>query len=1134
MGSILDSLVTASAGNHTGAVSGGAEGTVLPVTASQRSLLFIQEATERADLYNISFRVTFTADVDPGALRSALRYLLDVQPTLRTEFTDDDGTVRARITHPGDVPLTVATSEATGDDWAAWLDEESRRFATLAVDLRTAPLCRFRLLRAPGHSALLTTVHHSVSDGVSMTALLDALSTGYRHAIGAPATPDTTLPAERERQLAAELAAQVRATDAAIAAGEVRQLADRIAGVPPTTLRPTPTRPVDTAYRGADLSLLLDTGERELVEGTARSLSTTPFAVLLATYAALLGQYAAQDQVIVGSPFSTRRTIASHDLAGFFVNTLPLVLPARDVAFDAHVAAVADVVREAKRYQAIPFDALVAEAAPERVSNRNPLFQSMFAMQDELRTRVELAEGLPGTVEFVSQRAARFDLWLGATPVEDGLLIEVEYDKDLLPASYAERFLAEYRALLLRAARDPRATLSGLTAGLDTRDAPELLRGSEARPDAGGGLVGLVLDAAWCRPTALAVSEPGGAGMTYRELADRTARAAAGLRRRGVRRSDVVAVVPENLADTVVSMLAILWCGATYLPIDTTLPPDRLAYMLGHAEAALIIGGRSVAPGEPARTTLADLMRSGRRAAPPELPDGTAPVYIMFTSGSTGRPKGVRMGQPALLNLLHWQVQELEMGPDTRFLQYAPLGFDVSYQEIFPTLAAGGTVHGLGPVDRRDLAQVVDLVARERLTHVYLPVAVLGAFADAVHEGGHTLKDVSHLCVSGEQLHLDSRSRRLLDTHDRLTLVNLYGPTETHAVTYQVLTGGPGERPSHMPIGVPLPGVDTYLLDRDGHPVPPGAVGELFFGGICVADGYVNDPERTAAAFLPAPDGTGRVYRTGDLALREEDGTLVFLGRRDSQVKVRGHRIELGELETAAERLPSVKAAAAAVQGTGEQAALCLFVLPAPGRSADGRELREALQTELPAYMVPRHILTIDGMPLTPNGKVDRPALLRGLAAGELASAETGGPATTWDPTPTEALVRGLWTEALGTIPGTADASFFLLGGNSFDVLRLLNAVTEATGVRVPVVDFFREPTIGALAQHVDTAAVTASAPGTRPAAVADSIPGADSVPTADSVPYADSEPLADSIPRADSVPSVTAVPSADSERSRP
>ncbi|WP_371623045.1 amino acid adenylation domain-containing protein [Streptomyces sp. NBC_01116] len=1043
--------------------------TVLPVTAAQRSLLFIQEAMERKDLYNISFRITFDGVADESSLRRSLTRLLRVQPALRTEFALDGGVPRARLTEPADVDLETRDVTGRGAAFAAVVDEESRRFAKLAVDLRRAPLCRFALVRGERESALLCNIHHSVSDGVSMTAFLDELREGYR------SDDPGAAPGRREQQLAAELAAQVRATDAALVAGEVPRLAAAVAAAPATTLYPTPTRPVDTSFAGGDLSVLLTVEERRRVEAAARELSVTPFGFLLACYSTLLGQYAGQDTVVVGSPFSTRRTIAAHELCGFFVNTLPLVLPAAAPTFDEHCTAVAGVVREAMRYQAVPFDALVAEVAPERVTNRNPLFQCMFAMQDTLPTRLELAPGLTGTVEFVSQEAARFDLWLGATPVDDGLLIELEYDTDLLPAPYAERFLAEYRQLVLGAADEPRAPLRELTRSLDTRATAGFRRGHEARVEAEGGLLGLAAAAAGRDPDHPAVVDPGGTALTYRELLERTRRAAAGLSGRGVRRGHVVAVVPDNLADTVVAMLAVLWCGAAYLPIDTGLPADRLSYMLDHADCTFMIANASVVPGEPERATVTELEQAGATADAPEPSDGSDPVYIMFTSGSTGRPKGVLMGQPALVNLLHWQLEELAMGPATRFLQFAPLGFDVSYQEIFPTLAAGGTVYGLGPTDRRDLRAVAELVDRERLTHVYLPVAVLGAFAAAADDAGHTLRTVSFLCVSGEQLHLDSRSRRLLDTHDRLTLVNLYGPTETHAVTWHVLPGGPAGRPSHVPIGRTLPGVDTHLLGPDGQEVPPGAVGELHFGGVCPAQEYVNSPERTEAAFLPAPGG-GRMYRTGDLAVRAEDGDLLFLGRRDSQVKLRGHRVELGELETAAERLPAVRAAAATVRGTGEQAALCLFVLPAPGEPLDVARLRDALRQDLPTYMIPRHVLRIDLMPLTANGKVDRVALLRRYEAGEFENADERPATGDWNPSPAEATVRELWTRILGNEPTGPEDSFFVLGGNSFDVMRLLSELAGATGVRVAVADFFRSPTLGALAAHLDTAPRQASA----------------------------------------------------------
>jgi len=450
----------------------------------------------------------------------------------------------------------------------------------------------------------------------------------------------------------------------------------------------------------------------------------------------------------------------------------------------------------------------------------------------------------------------------------------------------------------------------------------------------------------------------------------------------------------------------------------------------------------------------------------------------MFTSGSTGRPKGVHMGQMPLVNLLRWQIEAMEMDAETRFLQYAPLGFDVSYQEIFPTLVCGGAVYGLGATDRRDLMAVAQVIDSARLTHIYLPVAVLGAFAGAVLDAGLALSDIQFINVSGEQLHLDSRSRILLDRLSSKRLMNLYGPTETHAVTTKVLHGGQREQTSHVPIGMPISGVDVYLLDQDGSQVPPGAVGEVFLGGVCAAEGYINDPERTAAAFLIDPYGPAgsseRMYRTGDLAVvveEEEDSdgpTIVFLGRRDGQVKVRGHRVELGEIETAAEVLASVAATAAAVQGSGERAALCLFVRTAPTASFDERAIRGALEQALPTYMIPKHILSVDSIPLTANGKVDRVALLARFEQGQITQTNEQSVAVDWTPTPTEELLTSLWTQLLGRTPTSPQDSFFVLGGTSFDVLKLIGALHAATGLRVAVSEFFRRPTLAALASYVD------------------------------------------------------------------
>ncbi|MFC8845925.1 MULTISPECIES: amino acid adenylation domain-containing protein [unclassified Micromonospora] len=1050
----------------------------VPVTPAQHSLLFIQEVAPRKDLYNISFRLLFDGEPDERAVRAALARMLRIQPSLRTGFDISGGTPRAVVAPAVRVPLEV---RRTTDDPARWpdlLDEESHRFARLPLDLAEPPLCRFRLLTGPGRGALLCTIHHTVSDGYSMNLFLDDFVAGYRLALGEPVAdlppePDVTT---REEQFAREQAAQVTAAQAAVADGRAAELAARLADVPPTLLHPVPERPVDTNFDARSVKRWLTRAQWEDLERTARGIGTTPFTVLLACYSMLLGAYSGNSRVVVGSPFLTRRTVAAYDLCGFFLNTLPLVLPAGtdDATFAGHCREVADTVREAKRYQAVSFDALVTEIGPDRSSNRNPLFQCMFAMQDALVTRRPVTAGLSVAVENVSNDTARFDLWLGATPTDDGLELELEYDVDLFPASFAGRFADEYRQLLDRVVADPTIALARLSAPV-RGDAPGYRphRLDHAAAEPGPGIYALVQAAAERTPDAVAVTEPGRPDLTYRDLLDRAERAAAGLHAYGVRVGDIVGITPRTLHETTVAIMAILRCGAAYLPLDLALPADRLAYMLGQAGSRLVVG-RSPVPDGPPAVSLAELETAADAPAgipPAAVPTGAEPAYVIFTSGSTGRPKGVHMGQGPLLNLLHWQVEALGMGPDTRFLQYAQLGFDVSYQEILPTLAAGGTVCGLGDVDRRDFAAVARFVESARLTHVYLPVAALGAFADAVTGADLGLDQVRWICVSGEQLHLDSRSRALLGRL-RGNLMNLYGPTETHAVTYHVLPGGDAGGPAHVPIGAAVPGVNVYLLDPTGRDVPPGAVGEVHLGGVCPALGYVNDPERTAAGFLLDPrtstaERPARMYRTGDLAILTEDGTLVFLGRRDSQVKIRGNRVELGEVEVAAERQAAVHAAAAAVHGSGESAELVLFVRAAGGHAVDDRAICAELATLLPGYAVPKYVVGVGSIPLTANGKVDRVALLRDFDRPAVRAAGQADGGTGWTPEGTERVVAEMWAERIGRSPGSAADSFFALGGNSFEALRFLVDLHRATGARLSAGDFFRAPTVGAVAAAV-------------------------------------------------------------------
>ncbi|WP_197287469.1 non-ribosomal peptide synthetase [Streptomyces apocyni] len=1060
-----------------------------PLTESQIGLLLVQRTVTAQHLYNI----VAVAELDPAyqasEVRAALTQVLTVQPALRMALwaAPQPHATLAPPPTPEQLPLTErvvgdpaqSPAQALGEtDTTSAFERQLRQvideLSAVAFDFTRPPLVRFALLRTESgdRSTLVLTVHHTVFDGYSLRPLLQDLNAALRGELD----PAALRPA-RERALLRELQAQHDAAADPAVATAAAELGKRLRDTPATVIHPRPGRPVETAFAGRRRVLRLGAGRSAAVDQACGQLSITPFVFFCAVYGAVLARHSGHAAVTIGSPLLSRRTVGSYSLCGFFVNTLPLVLETNwDTPFAQYVAdVVAPEVRSVKRNAAVPFSQIVRHAAPDRSSNRNPLFSTMLAMQDS--TVVEQ----PHAVRSVHEPAtgvAKFDLWLGVTPTADGWLIELDHDPDLIPDTVAEGLLVSLSEAIDRAATDATTPLRALfsDASLELIGATDGYGCAPPADDLDAWFQRTVLDHA----DRIAVEEPG-RKLTYAELDAAVRASAEGLRERGVTpgqgqsQGHTVGLTTANLTDTVVAILAVLRLGAAFLPLDLTLPPDRLAYMVDKADCSLVVGEGSVpgavvvAPRELAQATTGSHPHPhphfGSEGWESDRQGGSG-GYVMFTSGSTGKPKGVAMGNGPLLNLAAWQLDAFAMDSGTRFLQYAPLGFDVSFQEILPTLLSGGTVVSRAPADRRDLPAVVRRVVEAEVTHVYLPVAALRPFVRAAD--GVTLDRVTHICVSGEQLVVDQAIEDFFTRHPHIQLINLYGPTETHAVTTQRLSAADPSWPAHVPIGRPVSGVTAQVVDHTGHLAPLGVAGELLLGGRCPASGYVNDRERTDERFVPDPYGEAgaRRYRTGDQVLWDESGVLVFLGRDDHQVKIRGFRVELGEIESAALGHPGVREAVAAARGDGADRHLLLFLLPHTDATGSlAQEVDRLLGDQLPGYMVPARVLVVDAMPTTGNGKFDRPALL-GTADELIARAEHGGHRGP-EAAPADELeswLLQLWSEVLGRTDLAVDRSLLECGAHSLNVLTALSQIEQRRGVRVAVLDFFRAPTIRALA----------------------------------------------------------------------
>ncbi|MBD0741868.1 amino acid adenylation domain-containing protein [Streptomyces sp. CBMA152] len=1035
-----------------------------PLTEAQLGLMAIHRSVPARNLYNIVIEFTLDPRFSSQDIRTALAAVTEVQPALRLGLGEVP-TPHAELVPPltpENVPLSAHRASA---DFAATREALLDELGAHAFTLNAPPLFVAAHLApegGPGDAILLLAVHHTVFDGFSAGPFVRDLNAALEGTLDSRA-----LAPVREAALRAEVEAQLAAAEDEDIAQEARELAARLRAAPATELYPRPGRPTRTDFSGARRELPLSVEESAAVDDACRRLGVTPFTFFSAVYAAVLARHCGNASATFGATLMSRRTLDSFDLCGFFVNTLPLSVPVDwDAPFAEFVAKVVDEeVEDTKFRTQLPFSRVVEQYAPDRTSDRNPVFSALLAVQDSTVTE----PGAP--VRGVRQHgngSAKFDLLLFATPTADGWLLELEHDRTLLPAPVAEALADSLRQALTHAST---GSDTRTVAGLFEDSVPASQDAPPARSLPYDTVYEWVMATAAQHPERTAVIEEG-APISYGELARRVDEVAGGLARRGVGPGGVVGVATRGLTDTVVTVLAALARRAAYLPLDTQLPPERLAMMIDQARCRLVVGsfeGTDVTVDHPA-----DLAAEGARDGRPDVtgrgPDD--PVYTMFTSGSTGRPKGVLMGNGALVNLTDWQLGVLGMDGTTRFLQYAPIGFDVSFQEIFPTLVAGGTLVSREPVDRRDLPALVRRVAETGVTHLYLPVAALRPFALAAEDLGERLPGLRHICVAGEQLQADTSVQEFFELRPHIRLFNMYGPTETHVVTAQELTRDTLPWPVHVPIGRPLPGVTAQIVDVTGHLAPLGVTGELLLGGRCPALGYVNDPERTAERFVPDPYGDGpdaRRYRTGDQVFRDEHGVLVYAGRDDDQVKIRGYRVELGELESSATALPGVRAAVAATHKDGVERQLLLFVVLDEATRASTGSVRDALAARLPSYMHPAHVLAVDSIPTSHNGKLDRAALLRRLPELLVERAQDDPAAPTADGGPASVLeteLCALWSELLGAdVP--VDGSLVEHGAHSLNVLTALARIEQRHGVQITILDFFRTPTVRALAELI-------------------------------------------------------------------
>ncbi len=1045
----------------------------MPLSYAQQRLWLASQMQPDSALYNVPVAVRLEGVLNVEALAQSLDRIVSRHDVLRTVFATVDGSPMAVLRDGGSGSLAVEDLRALPE--SAREAEALNRMQIAArqpFDLARGPLYRFTLFTlAPERHVLFLCLHHLVSDAWSLVVMLRELAELYDALSGGQASQGPALPI----QYADYAHWQREWLKGDVLERQLDYWQRALSGLTPALDLPFDhARPAQPSMAGATMSFELPAALSAAVNALAQRSGATPFMVLLAALQTLLQRYTRQDDIAIGTPIAGRNRREIEGLIGFFVNTLVL---RGDLSDDPTFAELLTRTRDntlgAYAHQDLPFERVVDALRTGPSAIAGPLFQVMLILQNVPWEQVSLT-GLRWNLFTVESGTSKFDLTLALVERDGRFEGQWEYSSELFEPDTVARLGRHFVAVLAAALAEPERRLSEL-AWLDEAEHRQLVAAEDATAadyprDA---VIHQLFEAQVRRsPSAEAVSD-GATALTYADLNRRANQLAYHLRALGVTTETVVGVCLPRSLEAWVALMAVLKAGGAFVPLDPAYPTERLAYMLTDSRAAVLITESSQLArfsSPDAAIVCVDQDRAAIDRQPgDDLEDRTTadqPAYVIYTSGSTGQPKGVVGLHRGAINRFAWMWRTYPFAATERCCQKTALSFVDSIWELFGPLLQGVASVIIPDEAVRDPQLLVDWLARERVTRLVLVPSLLRALLDRHPDLGAQLPDLAFWVCSGEALPIEL-VRRFREAAPGHRLLNLYGSSEVaaDATAYEVPDG---DLPRTIPIGRPIANTRALVLDDRRRPVPIGVIGELYIGGDNLARGYLGRPELTAERFVSDPYSTKpnqRLFRTGDLARVLPDGTLEYVGRRDLQVKIRGVRVELEEVEHAVRQLPGVDACAVVAREVGPgDVRLVAYVSSGAGGPPDVADLRERLLARLPAPMVPSAFVVLKALPLTPNGKLDRRALPQPVFA-HMANANDVDPST-----PTEIAVAGIWAAVLGLPQVSANASFFDLGGHSLLAMQVLARVWSGLGVKVPLRQLLDHPTVADLARYIDAA----------------------------------------------------------------
>jgi amino acid adenylation domain-containing protein/thioester reductase-like protein len=1089
---VLDRDRPAAAEDGVPALRPAPRGEDLPLSYPQEGIWFIDQVQPGVP-FNIPFNSRLRGPLHLRTLEAAVNEIVRRHEVLRTTFAKKDGRPVQVIAKDLVITLVVVDlshlSEAEASERAKSLIIESSR---RPFDLERGPILRVLVLRLDAQDHVLAgVVHHIVSDGWSMRVLIRELAAVYGAFARGKPSPLEPLPI----QYADFAVWQRNLLQAEALEGHLAYWRRQLAGQPEALRLTAPkARAAADLMRGATRTALLPKDLSESLTSLSRRSQSTLFMTLLAAFKALLSRCSGQDDITVGTPVAGRTQSELESLVGLCVNLLPLrTRLSGNPSFLELLGRVRQVCLDGFQHQSVPFGVMVKELRPERVLNRTPLFQASFMLQN---APADGAAALPGFAaggsdgEGVLAMRARAleaeaipavdDLAMYVVETGEGLLSVLHYREALLEPEAAERLLSHWQVMLQAIVRDPEQRLSSLPL-MTAEERRRVVTEWNATPEEGGAeaCAHELFEAQAARTPEAVALEVDGASWTYAELDSRANAVARRLRKLGCGPEARVGLCCERSLEMVAGLLGILKAGGAYVPLDPAYPQERLEYLIRDSGIKVLLSQSHLLLRLPEVKGCAVAALDGgwiKRDRGKKLASnarGENAAYVIYTSGSTGAPKGVVVPHAAVVNHNRSVARRYGLSAADRVLQFHSLSFDGAVEELFPSWMVGARVvlraDGMvapGPAWHRQIEAA-------GVTVLNLPTAYWQEWVYELTRSSEELPACLRLVIVGGE---EPSAERLAAWRERggtkVRWVNTYGPTEATVVatTYEP---GPDEAVGdRMPIGRPIGNTALYVLDAEGGPMPVGLAGELYIGGAGVARGYLGRPEATAERFVPDPFGTapgGRLYRTGDLARYRHDGNVEFLGRADAQVKVRGFRVEPGEIEAALRECPGVRDAAVVVREDrpGDRR-LVAYVASGAASAPTVAEARAFLQQRLPDYMIPATFVALEALPLTGTGKIDR----RALPQPEGARPDLGSEFVAAR-TPLEKELVRIWSGVLGVDRIGVHDNFFELGGHSLQAVQMISRVREAIHVELPLPALFEAPTVAQLAQVVEVLLAT-------------------------------------------------------------